>query len=185
MATVAHAGIEVPAILDIEASGFGAGSYPIEIGYVSGDGSSYCTLIRPAPDWTHWDPKAQAMHGISRELLLRHGREVKDVARDLNERLDGKVLYSDGWGNDFVWLSKLYEEAGLIPRFRVESLRSLLNDAEAGMWHAAKDSVAADLLSTRHRASTDAQLLQHALMRVKGMQPAGGTGEARRFISGP
>ncbi len=181
MATVAHAGTEVPAILDIEASGFGAGSYPIEIGYVSGDGSSYCTLIRPAPGWTHWDPKAQAMHGISRELLLRHGREVKDVARDLNERLDGKVVYSDGWGNDFVWLSKLYDEAGLIPRFRVESLRSLLNDAEAGRWHAAKDSVAADLPSSRHRASTDAQLLQHALMRVKGMQPADGRREARRF----
>jgi hypothetical protein len=44
---------EVPSILDVEASGFGAGSYPIEIGYISGDGSSYCTLIRPAPTWTH------------------------------------------------------------------------------------------------------------------------------------
>jgi hypothetical protein len=170
MSHVADVANEVPTILDVEASGFGAGSYPIEIGYVSGDGSSYCTLIRPAPGWKHWDPAAEAMHGLSRETLIRHGREVSDVARDLNQRLDGKTLYSDGWGNDFGWLGKLFDEAGLVPRFRVESLRSLLNDAEAARWHEIKDSVAADLLSSRHRASTDAQVLQRALLRVKGMQ---------------
>jgi hypothetical protein len=165
--------VDVPNTLDIEASGFGAGSYPIEIGYVAGDGTSYCTLIRPAPGWTHWDPNAQAVHGISREMLLRHGRDVKEIAEYLNEHLDGKVLYSDGWGNDFAWLGKLFDAAGMVPRFRVESLRSLLNDAEAARWHAIKDSVAAGILSSRHRASTDAQVLQGALMRVKGLQEKG------------
>jgi len=160
---------EVPSILDVEASGFGAGSYPIEIGYISGDGSSYCTLIRPAPTWTHWDPTAQAMHGIPREVLLRYGRDATEVARDLNQRLNGAVLYSDGWGYDFAWLAKLYDEAGLLPRFRIESLRSLLNDAEAARWHATKDSVAADAHSSRHRASTDALVLQRTLLRVKGI----------------
>ena len=165
---------DVPAILDIEASGFGAGSYPIEIGYVSGDGSSYCTLIRPAPGWEHWDPGAAAMHGISREVLASHGRDAKEVARELNQRLDGKVLYSDGWANDSVWLSKLYDEAGMTARFRLENLRSLLNDAEAARWHETKDSVVADLHSNRHRASTDAQVLQRAVMRVKQMHVGDG-----------
>jgi len=165
---------DVPAILDIEASGFGAGSYPIEIGYVAGDGSSDCTLIRPAPGWEHGDPGAAAMHGISREVLASHGRDAKEVARELNQRLDGKVLYSDGWANDFVWLSKLYDEAGMTARFRLENLRSLLNDAEAARWHETKDSVAADLHSNRHRASTDAQVLQRAVMRVKQMQAGDG-----------
>ena len=41
-----------PPILDVEASGFGPGSYPIEIGYVLGDGTAYCTLISPAISWT-------------------------------------------------------------------------------------------------------------------------------------
>jgi len=164
---------EVPAIVDVEASGFGAGSYPIEIGYVASDGSSYCTLIRPAPNWTHWDPGAEAMHGISRDTLMRYGREPADVARELNARLSGKVLYSDGWGNDFAWLGKLFDEAGLVARFRVESLRSLLNDAQAASWHATKDDVAADARSTRHRASADAHVLQRALVRVKGIRPAG------------
>ena len=122
-----------------------------------------------AADANHWDPTAQAMHGISREVLLRYGRDATEVARDLNERLNGAVLYSDGWGYDFAWLAKLYDEAGLLPRFRIESLRSLLNDAEAARWHATKDSVAADAHSSRHRASTDALVLQRTLLRVKGI----------------
>lgn len=54
----------VPPILDVEAPGFGAGSYPIEVGYFLGDGTAYCTLIKPAANWTHWDPAAEAVHGI-------------------------------------------------------------------------------------------------------------------------
>jgi len=172
MSEAAQVSSEVPAVLDVEASGFGAGSYPIEIGYIASDGTSYCTLIRPAPSWTHWDPGAEAMHGISRETLMRYGRAPAEVARELNARLSGEVLYSDGWGNDFVWLGKLFDEAGLVPRFRVESLRSLLTDAEAASWHATKDDVAADTRSTRHRASADALVLQRALVRVKGIEPA-------------
>ena len=37
---------EPPAVLDIEASGFGVGSYPIEVGFVLPDGQSYCSLLR-------------------------------------------------------------------------------------------------------------------------------------------
>ena len=41
-----------PAVLDVEASGFGRSSYPIEIGVVFPDGHAYCTLIRPESHWT-------------------------------------------------------------------------------------------------------------------------------------
>jgi len=161
--------LDLPPILDVEASGFGRGGYPIEVGLVDADGSSYCTLIRPAAGWTFWDPEAEAIHGISHALLLRRGRDVKDVAWDLNQRLRGKVVYSDGWGNDVAWLGLLFEEAGFVPRFRVETLRALLTDEEAARWHAAKDAVRAELDSSRHRASGDAQVLQRALSRIKGM----------------
>ena len=60
----AHPCAETPSIMDIEASGFGRSSYPIEVGYVLGDGSSFCTLIRPLPSWTHWDASAESVHHI-------------------------------------------------------------------------------------------------------------------------
>jgi hypothetical protein len=161
--------VAVPAILDVEASGFGRGGYPIEVGFVLGDGSAYCTLIRPTPGWTYWDPAAESIHGIPRDLLVRRGRDVRNVARELNVRLDGEVVYSDGWGNDFAWLGLLFEEAAILPRFRLESLRSLLTDDEAAVWHAAKRAVEAERTSNRHRASGDAQVLQLAVLRVKGV----------------
>jgi hypothetical protein len=48
-----------PPVLDIEASGFGRDSFPIEVGYVLGNSESFCCLIRPAPEWTHWDATAE------------------------------------------------------------------------------------------------------------------------------
>ena len=161
--------IAVPAVLDVEASGLGRGGYPIEVGFVLGDGSAYCTLIRPTPGWTYWDPAAEAIHGITRDLLVRRGRDVHNVARELNVRLDGEVVYSDGWGNYFAWLGLLFEEAAILARFRLESLRSLLTDDEAAVWHAAKHAVEAERTSSRHRASADAQVLQLAVLRVKGV----------------
>ena len=44
-----------PTILDLEASGFGRGSYPIEIGFVEAGGLPFCSLIQSAPDWEYWD----------------------------------------------------------------------------------------------------------------------------------
>lgn len=161
--------LPVPATLDIEASGFGARSYPIEIGTIDEDGSAYCSLIRPADGWTHWDASAVAVHGISRETLIRHGREPAQVASELNARLAGKVLYSDAWANDLSWLHRLFDEAGLVPSFRLESLRALLTEDEAARWHEAKALAARELDAGRHRASSDAQVLQRALIAVRAL----------------
>ena len=120
-----------PAILDIEASGFGRDSYPIEVGFVLPDGSAFCSLIRPAGHWTHWDSAAEQVHHIHRETLLVHGRPVTEVARWLNDQLHGLTLYSDGWAHDYPWLGALYEEAGLVPSFRLDNLRALLTEAQA------------------------------------------------------
>ena len=106
-------------VIDIEASGFGARSYPIEVGYVRPDGRAFCTLVRPRRHWTHWDAAAERVHGIARETLLRHGREVDEVAQRLNDDLAGLTVYCDGWAHDYPWLAALYEEAGLGPSFRL------------------------------------------------------------------
>ena len=102
-----------PVIIDLEASGFGRGSYPIEVGVALEDGRTRCFLIHPTPEWTHWDKEAEAMHGISRELLLSHGQPVRQVAEQLNELLLYKIVYSDAWGHDQSWLALLFDAAGL------------------------------------------------------------------------
>jgi hypothetical protein len=48
------------AFLDFEASSLGKKSYPIEVAWVFEDGTSESHLIKPAPEWTDWDPAAQA-----------------------------------------------------------------------------------------------------------------------------
>jgi len=158
---------DAPAILDMEASGFGKSSYPIEVGYALPDGQTFCTLIRPAAGWTHWDTGAEALHGIPRSAVLEHGRCVTEVAHHLNEHLRGRTIYSDGWANDYSWLAALFEAAGLRQAFRLDNLRALLNEHEAERWHAVKEQVAREARLQRHRASSDARVLQLTLRRLR------------------
>ena len=158
--------IALPAVLDIEASGFGRGSYPIEVGAVLPDGSAFCTLIRPAAEWVHWDASAAETHRIERSTLQQHGRGVREVAQMLNDRLRGLTVLCDGWAHDFVWLSLLFEVAERVPLFRLEDLRSVLTPAQMRAWHDTKLAVLAEAGLTRHRASSDARILQATLQRL-------------------
>ena len=167
-------GPDLPCVIDIEASGFGAGSYPVEIGIVLPDGSAYCTLVRPDPSWTHWDGRAERLHGITRGLLLRHGRDVTEVAGELNRRLLGQAVYCDNWAHDFTWLARLFDCAGLRPHFQLHHLRELLLDGAVERFDEARDSVARTLQLRRHRASSDARVLQMSVARLRapGAAPA-------------
>ena len=159
-----------PTVLDIEASGLGRSSYPIEVGYVLPDGHAYCTLVQPEDDWTHWDESAAALHRITRDLLQARGLPVRQVAEHLNRQLGGQTVYTDGWANDYTWLSALFEAAEMTPRFKLENLRSLLTEAEAAQWHQVKAQIASERGTQRHRASADARLLQLTLQRLRGPQ---------------
>jgi hypothetical protein len=154
-------------VLDIEASGFGQDSYPIEVGFVLSSGESFCCLIRPASGWTHWDAQAEQVHGISQETVQALGREAREVARLLNERLRGLTLYCDGWAHDYVWLNVLFEAADMRPSFKLDNLRRLLTEREATDWAGAKQEVANEMGLRRHRASSDAKLLQGTLVRLR------------------
>ena len=153
-------------VLDIEASGFGRHSYPIEIGYARDDGHAWCSLIHPAEDWLHWDPQAEQVHGIDRAVLLQHGRPVAEVARRLNEDLGGRTVYCDGWAHDYAWLGLLFEEAGFMPRFKLESVNRLLDEARLARLDAERQQAFTALGIGRHRASSDARALQWALGRL-------------------
>lgn len=171
MAVMKLAPEATPAVLDVEASGFGRDSYPIEVGYALPDGRVFCTLIRPEPHWTHWDDEAARLHRIPRPALLSRGRSAGEVASLLNQELQGRTVYSDGWNHDYTWLALLFDAAGQRPRFRLENLRALLGEEEAGRWHDVKQQLAAEHGVRRHRASSDARLLQLTLERVRRQAP--------------
>jgi hypothetical protein len=151
----------VPIIIDIEASGFGAHSYPIEVGVIKQNGERFCSLIQPQADWTHWDKYAQSLHGISPELLAKKGRPVQAVSADLNQFLAGLTAYSDGWVVDQPWLIKLFFAARQKMQFAISPLEMLLNEGQMAVWHKTKDNLLAELNhQPRHRASHDAALIQ-------------------------
>jgi len=150
----------VPIVIDVEASGFGRGSYPIEVGFVMPDGSTQCSLIKPGPSWTHWDDSAESLHGITREILAEHGKPIEEVAIWLNEHLRGLTIYSDAWGNDLSWLGALFEYAEIPQLFQLDALNKLLAEEQMNVWAKARDQVISELSIKRHRASNDAKIIQ-------------------------
>jgi len=154
-----------PLIIDIEASGFGAGSYPIEVGVAFENGDKFCSLILPAPDWTHWDESAEKVHRISRDMLETYGKPMRDVAERMNELLAGRTLYTDGWVVDKPWLTTLFHAAGVSMKFHVSPLEQILSEEQMARWHATKERVLEENGLARHRASYDAWVIQETYRR--------------------
>ena len=152
--------VNLPIIIDIEASGFGRNSYPIEIGIVLENKETHCFLIKPEPEWNHWDNDGEALHGISRGTLLKYGHSTKKVGDFLNELLIGKTIYSDGWSYDLTWLHVLYDSIEKTPLFRIETLTQLLNESQIKRWDNMKINILKKNNFKRHRATNDAVLLQ-------------------------
>lgn len=156
----------IPIIIDIQASGFGRGSYPIEVGLVLPDGTPHCLLISPHRSWTHWDAQAEAVHGMTREVLTSYGRPIPEVAWRLNALLHGKTVYSDAWSFDMSWMGKLYEAASKHQAFRIASLHELIDDDQVSDWDRTKQAVIHDLALQRHRASGGARILHETYRRL-------------------
>jgi len=101
------------AFLDFEASSLSHDSYPIEVGWVFEDGAAEVHLIRPAPDWTDWDPRAEALHGLSRAQLEAEGEPLEAVARRALAALTGQQVFVSAPSWDGKWMSLLLRAAGL------------------------------------------------------------------------
>ncbi|GGF68054.1 3'-5' exonuclease [Alteromonas lipolytica] len=158
--------MQIPTIIDVEASGFGSYSYPIEVGVSRRDGARFCRLIRPYPDWTHWDDNAQKLHGITREHLRQRGVDGHEVCLALNEFLANDTAYSDGWVVDHPWLIRLFARAGVTMAFSVRALEYVLSEAQMELWNSTKNNVLSQFNGHRHRASTDAEIIQQTYIRT-------------------
>jgi DNA polymerase III epsilon subunit-like protein len=119
------------ALIDFEASclpeyGY---SFPIEVALATIEGESHHWLIRPAPEWGYWDwsPEAEALHGISREMLEREGHSPAQVLAELGAAAKGHEVYADA-DLDAFWLETLAEAAGAPVPFGVRFLGELLTE---------------------------------------------------------
>ena len=155
--------ISTPTIIDVEASGFGPRSYPIEIGVALESGDTLCYLVLPKDDWTFWDEGAERVHRIPRDILETHGRPIEEVAHDLNKFVEAETVFSDGWEVDSPWLSQLFEAAGVACRFHFSALDFILSEEQMEEWHQTKDQIVAEMDIKRHRASLDALVIQKTL----------------------
>ena len=155
----------LPTIIDLEASGFGANSYPIEVGIALASGQTACYLICPQTEWDHWDQASEDLHGLRREQLLKFGKPVAEVARSLNKLLGTQTVYSDAWGFDQTWMSRLYDCAGVRQHFKLEALQSLFSEQQFALWNQTLEQVFGECQFLRHRASNDARAIQLAFQR--------------------
>jgi hypothetical protein len=175
-----------PSIIDVEASGFGPQSYPIEVGVAMASGERYSTLILPASEWTYWDPEAEKVHRVTREILRNHGKPIREVATKLNDLLKRKTVYSDGWVVDKPWITQLFDRAGVRQLFRVSPIETILSEAQMNLWHETKSDLIREQNLERHRASIDAFVIQETYVRPRmALQslPGGKSGEGGRLLA--
>jgi hypothetical protein len=164
--------IAAPSIIDVEASGFGAASYPIELGVALSCGKRLSMLIKPEPDWVHWDVNAQQVHGVSRELLLQNGKPVDEVAKCFNVLLKGQTVYSDGWSVDKPWISALFHAAGLAMDFSVSPIEQIMRESQFEIWDLTKKNLFLNADQARHRASQDALIIQQTYVQTRTITEA-------------
>lgn len=151
--------------LDLEASGLGPLSYPVEVAWKStADNQSDSFLINPetASDWNYWDDFAEEMHGICRTELVREGIAVSAACERMNQALKGKDVLSDAWEFDHFWLTRLFNEAGVQMAFRLQGLETVLAGEELVQYH-----FICKTQLRRHRAMKDVEHILQAIRYVK------------------
>lgn len=167
------------AVLDFEASGLGAGTYPIEVGVsIIGLPSDrhpggmtakpVSWLIAPTKEWLEhgkWDMAAQAIHGIDQDSLVGYGMAATQVASALEKAVAGCLVVADGVDEvDDHCLRRLYAAAGRKPPFALEPIEPLFHDliSDVSEIDEAKAKALA-LFPVRHRAGDDARRIAEVL----------------------
>jgi len=157
--------------IDLEASGLGAESYPIEVAWINDDtGEQDNFLINPdsADGWSYWDEYAEEMHGIEREECISKGLDIKQACMRLNEKLKGKTLISDAFEFDLFWLTRLFEATGIKPVFRMAGLDRILTKEQLIQF-----GFLAKAQFRRHRALQDVKDIITCIkaVNVEGAEP--------------
>jgi DNA polymerase III epsilon subunit-like protein len=125
------------AVLDLEASALGFGSYPVEVGValIQPAGHpirTWSTMIRPTKAWRNeglWSPASAGVHGISLDTLQQEGHAVEEVCAWLNALLGSRtIVATDAPRYDQDWLDTLFKAAGLEQQFTLYNVEILTAD---------------------------------------------------------
>jgi DNA polymerase III epsilon subunit-like protein len=161
------------AVLDLEASALGYRSYPIEVGLalmldVCQPIRTWSMLIRPTEEWLKggaWSQESAAVHGISRETLLREGQPVQQVCDRLNALLTGiSIIVTDAPRHDQDWLDTLFRAGAREQRFAIFDFDALTGGLSRDQYRHM-----VNLLESRpvpHHAMEDAVRLASALLEA-------------------
>jgi len=97
-------------IIDFEASGLEADSYPIQVAWNIGD-VVHSHYINPkhVPEWLGWSVASEAVHNIPRSYLHEYGEHPAGVAKAMNDSLAGCTVYSDAVPYDKNWCQRLFD----------------------------------------------------------------------------
>lgn len=144
------------AFIDLEASGLGAASWPIEVGWCFPGSEPEAFLIAPAENWLDeaWDEQAEALHGVSQKTLQKKGEPINDVCRHLNKALAGADVFSDAPDWDAFWLYRLFSASDEKQGFPLKDFGELLREFSPEKVSAAISS-ASQTTPHRHRARED------------------------------
>ncbi len=103
-------------------------------------------------------------------MLEQKGEAPETVAIKLNSLLKGMNIYTDAWGHDSSWIGKLYNVTGISQAFRLESIRYLMSEKQVESWHETKERVLRELNLPRHRASSDALVIQETFKQTHDLE---------------
>jgi hypothetical protein len=169
--------VTCPALIDFEASclpEYGR-SYPIEVAVARIDGTSRTWLIRRAEAWRFWDwaPEAEALHGISQDLIAHEGLPPAQVLTEMAAFVGDCPVYADA-DLDAYWLEVLAHGAGMESPFAVRFLGEYM--LERGFTRpqvVAALATARERLPVEHIARDDASRLALTVRLLEDEMSAG------------
>lgn len=149
--------------VDLEASGLGPETWPIEIGLacILADGTvhSEASLIRPDPTWREdkWAATSAAVHGIPRQAL-DDAPSAPEVAQWAMDWIGSRRAVSDAAEFDGLWLGRLLTTLDPAPRLPWIDFDQVVASSfdRRGINRVYR---ALDLLPAPHRAGPDAMRL--------------------------
>ncbi len=149
------------AFIDLEASGLGAKSWPVEVGWAFAQGDAKGMLIKPDNSWSDdaWDPAAQRLHGLERSQLMHDGMSATAVCKTMNAALRDAEVYSDAPDWDGFWLFRLFSAGGVKQAFSLHDFGRFIRPL-AGAREPDLHQRAARIAPRRHRAAADALFLR-------------------------
>jgi hypothetical protein len=136
-------------------------SFPIEVAIADLTGRTRSWLIRPHASWTDWTwtAEAEAVHGITRDVLARDGVPAWQVIAELVGAAAGSRVVADS-PLDGLWLETLCAAGNTRPPFRIGHIRELVDELGSPPAEVERAIATADrAIPGRHRAAADASWL--------------------------